>query len=290
MTKNFNFLQAPKDIPVLGFTHAGRFHADEVFSAALLHILRPDIRIYRGFTVPVGFSGIVFDIGDGPFDHHQKNSPRRANGAAYAAFGLLWRAYGHCFLPEKAAASFDVKFVQPLDIDDNKGTGNTLAGLIGAYNPVWDSEEDENQAFCVAVDVAKSLLLHKLSSLAAMERGHRVVKEALAKMENRVVQLEKYVPWKPVLVESDAEFVIFPSMRGGFSLQCVPKDFSNKTGNKVPMPAAWCAATAQRLQQLTGVADVTFCHASGFMCSVGSVAGALSLAALAQAAAKPIKI
>ena len=66
----------------------------------------------------------------------------------------------------------------------------------------------------------------------------------------------------------------------------MPKDYANKTGNKVPLPFAWHAAPAPELQTLTGVPDVTFCHASGFMCSVGSVEGARKLAALAQAAYK----
>ena len=46
-------------IPANGFTHAGKFHADDVFATALLQILRPDIKIARGFTVPDDFDGIV---------------------------------------------------------------------------------------------------------------------------------------------------------------------------------------------------------------------------------------
>ena len=46
-------------IPANGFTHAGKFHADDVFATALLQIIRPDIRIARGFVVPDDFDGIV---------------------------------------------------------------------------------------------------------------------------------------------------------------------------------------------------------------------------------------
>ena len=81
-------------IPDTAFTHGGKFHADDVFSAALLKICNPNIAIQRGFAVPQGFAGLVFDIGDGPFDHHAKNSPVRENGVPYAAFGLLWRELG----------------------------------------------------------------------------------------------------------------------------------------------------------------------------------------------------
>ena len=55
-------------IPANGFTHAGKFHADDVFATALLQIVRPDIRITRGFVVPDDFNGIVYDIGFGMFD------------------------------------------------------------------------------------------------------------------------------------------------------------------------------------------------------------------------------
>ena len=279
-----DFAGNPAGIPALAFTHGGRFHADDVFSAALLKILRPDVHIYRGFQVPKGFSGIVFDIGDGPFDHHQKGSPRRENGAAYASFGLLWKQYGTFFLTEKEALRFDEKFIQPLDIDDNKGTGNPLAGLIGAFNPPWDENGDSDAAFFEAVDVAQKLLHNKLKSLAAIERGRVLVEKELKKMKDGVVVLPAYIPWKPVLVPSEAVFVIFPSIRGGFSLQCVPKDFNGKTGNKLPLPPAWYARPAEELQNLTGVPDFTFCHASGFMCSVGSMEGAWTLARQAKAA------
>ena len=78
-----------RDIPAVAMTHGGKFHADDVFSAALLRLLRPDIRIHRGFQVPEAFEGLVFDIGLGPFDHHQQDAPVRENGVPYAAFGLL---------------------------------------------------------------------------------------------------------------------------------------------------------------------------------------------------------
>ena len=34
-------------IPANGFTHAGKFHADDVFATALLQIIRPDITATR---------------------------------------------------------------------------------------------------------------------------------------------------------------------------------------------------------------------------------------------------
>lgn len=39
------------------FTHSGKFHADDVFSSALLLYLNPEITITRGSKVPEGYDG-----------------------------------------------------------------------------------------------------------------------------------------------------------------------------------------------------------------------------------------
>ena len=62
------------------FTHGGKFHADDVFSSALLLYFNPEITITRGNKVPEDFEGIIFDIGRGKYDHHQRDSRIRENG------------------------------------------------------------------------------------------------------------------------------------------------------------------------------------------------------------------
>ena len=94
-------------IPANGFTHAGKFHADDVFATALLQILRPDIKITRGFVVPDDFDGIVYDVGFGMFDHHQEPREYRPNGVPYAALGLLWRVLGPGLVGERQARLID---------------------------------------------------------------------------------------------------------------------------------------------------------------------------------------
>ena len=89
------------------FTHGGKFHADDVFSAALLLHFNPQLTIQRGNRVPEDFDGIVFDIGRGEYDHHQKDSRIRENQVSYAAFGLLWEALGTEILSPEMAARFD---------------------------------------------------------------------------------------------------------------------------------------------------------------------------------------
>ena len=75
------------------FTHGGKFHADDVFSAALLLHFNPKLTIQRGNCVPEEFDGIVFDIGRGEYDHHQKDSRIRENGVRPFVGGAWYRNF-----------------------------------------------------------------------------------------------------------------------------------------------------------------------------------------------------
>lgn len=47
-----------RSMPNEAMTHAGRFHADDVFSAALLSILNPKINIIKRNKVPDDYEGL----------------------------------------------------------------------------------------------------------------------------------------------------------------------------------------------------------------------------------------
>lgn len=252
-------------IPDTAFTHGGRFHADDVFSTALLQICNPKLTVRRGFRVPDDFSGIVYDIGDGPFDHHAKGSPVRENGVPYAAFGLLWRELGAALVGQEQAARVDQHFIQPLDADDNTGCGNQLAQLIGAYNPAWDSEAKADDCFAEAVAVAKDLLMHKIESLRSITRAADEVNAALAKMKDGIVLLPRYAPWKQQLIPcAEALFVVYPSQRGGWCAQGVPASFGSPA-LKVPFPAHWAGLDENALRAASGIDGLRFCHAGRFL-------------------------
>ena len=183
-------------IPANGFTHAGKFHADDVFATALLQILRPDIKITRGFVVPDGFDGIVYDVGFGMFDHHQEPRECRPNGVPYAALGLLWRVLGPGLVGERQARLIDENFIQPLDLNDNTGEQNSLCDAIGFFNPVWDSREDQDACFFKAVAVAKQILENQIASANAVNRADEKVQQAYKNSRDGIVVLPCYLPWK----------------------------------------------------------------------------------------------
>lgn len=266
------------EIPRKAFTHAGKFHADEVFATAVLRFLNPKMTVRRGFRVPEHFDGIVYDIGFGQFDHHQQDAEKRPNGIPYAAFGLIWRTYGtqvlSAFMPvqavEEEAARFDEKFIQHIDKDDNTGCGDILGDLIGTFNPCWDSEASADDCFAEAVDFAAVILRKRFESLSAAVRARKMAQAALEQMEDGVVTMPAYAPWKGVLVGAGAEFVIYPSQRGGYSAQCVPKADQAHT-LPYPFPAAWAGLSEEELPQISGIATLRFCHNSRFLVTAGTI-------------------
>ena len=278
------------NIPPCAVTHAGKFHADDVFSGALLRLLRPGIGITRVYQVPENFDGLAFDVGWGAFDHHQQGAPVRENGVPYAAFGLLWRAFGEALLRRgcsaedaaREAARFDEQFVQPLDLDDNTGCGAELASVIGSFNPAWDSEEPVDEQYFRAVDFAGVILRQRLEEIWAVCRASSLVREALGRMDGGVVVLDRYCPWKAVLCHSGAEFVVYPSQRGGYGAQVVPSGEDGRA--RVDFPAAWAGKSAQELQSLTGLATIRFCHNGRFLVTCDTEADAVAACRLAQLA------
>ena len=264
-------------------THGGKFHADDVFSAALLKIVHPDIRFIRAFEVPGDFDGIVFDIGFGKFDHHQKNAEVRENGVPYASFGLLWREYGSEILsagcpPEQAvkeAARFDERFIQPLDEDDNTGCGSQIGGTVGTFNPSWDSEDSADECFAEAVDFASLILNKKINSIMSINRAKKLVETALFASHDNIVILPKFAPWKMILLPSDSVFVIYPSQRGGYCAQGIPVDSETKE-LRCAFPEEWAGIQSADLPGISGIDTLTFCHKGRFLISANTLEDAVA--------------
>lgn len=272
------------------FTHSGKFHADDVFSSALLLYLNPQITITRGNRVPEEYDGIVFDIGRGRYDHHQRDSRVRENGVPYAAFGLLWEELGGEILGETLAQRFDEEFVQPLDNNDNTGEKNELASLIGNFNPVWDeteaadgvTEEERDRGLSVgflrAVQVAGMVLENKFARYRADARADEKINQVLAMQETqggdaRILVLPEFVPCQKQLKETDIAFVIFPSNRGGYCIQ--PQKKPDSMNYKCSFPKQWLGLENEELQKATGLASAGFCHKGGFLMTVGDEADAI---------------
>lgn len=264
-----------------GVTHSGNFHADDVFSVALLRMINPDIEISRVRDVPDDIEDdvIVFDIGKGRYDHHQVDAAVRENGVKYAAFGLLWKSFGHLLVSESHVDKLDETFVQFIDKADNGVEFNPLSGAISAFVPAWDEDTDMDTAFWQAVSIADTILRREVGNLQSQERAANLVHQALKESDGQVVVLGRYLPWHDILPETTALFVVFPSNRGGYNLQCVPPE-AGSFEKKVPLPAEWAGKSVQELSEF--LPGLSFCHPGRFICGADTVETAVKAARMAM--------
>nr|MBB1522542.1 MYG1 family protein [Clostridiales bacterium] len=110
-------------------THSGRFHVDDVISTIFLSKIIDSVILARVLTISNKDvkDKIVYDIGLGEFDHHQKNrNGQRDNGIFYSSIGLLWKKFGKEYLKkigvkyiDKTFEYMDKELIQNIDAADN---------------------------------------------------------------------------------------------------------------------------------------------------------------------------
>ena len=282
-------------------THGGTFHADEVMATVLLSKLFSEVKVCRTFKVPdvISEDVIVYDIGGGVYDHHQRDfNETRESGVKYSSFGLLWRKFGHQFLanveaPELVFELFDKGFVEGIDaVDNGQYTSTneakiaTISGVISAFNPRWDEETNPDEAFIKAVEFAEVMFDNAFNTAISTAKAKSIVETAVEKSANGIMILADYVPWQEHVFSSsnhkakDILYVVFPSNRGGYIVNCVP-DAPGSFGKRKPLPEKWAGLTGKEFAEISGVETANFCHVARFICVADTLVDALKLAEIA---------
>jgi uncharacterized UPF0160 family protein len=252
-----------------GYTHGAVFHADDVFSTALLKILCPGIEIVRTLGVPeLGETEICYDIGGGPYDHHQEMEFRdEEQTKPYAALGKLWRAFGHELVDDAGWQMIEDSLVIPIDQHDNgMGDGNSvLSKIITFMNPSWDepaTDEVRLEKFNAAVEFATTVWKTYLDKAASTTKAVHEFDNA-ERLNNKTIILDRFVPWKDVIkqyrTDSEVILAVYPSSRGGYCIETI-------SSFKWPLPYPW-------LKQLPE--GMTFCHVSRFLAAVDTKENAI---------------
>ena len=326
-----------KKVPVQFVTHSGKFHADEAMGTAILSAwynialegtFEPKIIRTNDPSPYVDDNiSVIYDIGGGCFDHHQKGGNGvRENGIPYASAGLLWVEYGRGVVysileknsPEGMSEEdfselvngvkgyVDQFLIQGIDAVDNGAVTTTtdpavaitsISDMVSNMNQksMWNVGADADARFLDAVDLCASALLYAIEKAADVLVAQKQVNDAIhGRKYKRVLVLEKYMPWIGTLLSNeeaaDIWYCIFPSARneGHWQMQAVPVA-SASFEQRHPVPTEWWGATAATMPAITGVADANFCHKSGFLSGAGSFDGAMELARLACADGDPYK-
>lgn len=284
-------------------THGGTFHADDVFSTALLSaiFLEPTkhFATARAMKLPsLQFTVIrtsdpdeaiesipprteefmrdfiVYDIGGGDFDHHQEYSIERKtkDGAPrkpFASFGLLWEEFAPLFCEEDFVKSFDENFILPIDLQDNGIGTNPLSITISSMNPTWDSNVTTFEAFEKAVSFAKQILNIHMVQHESRQVAKAVIKHIVnqPRMVDEILVLENYLPCEAYLQEtkSPVKYLIYPSNRieGDWMLDPISKD--------VLLPDVWKFHDTQPI-------GLRFIHKDRFIASFKRLDDAISAA------------
>ena len=163
----------------------------------------------------------------------------------------------------------------------------TISNVISQFNPNWDDDFSSDEGFLKAVHFAQTVLENTLRSAISRARGRATVDEAIDNARNGIIVLPKFVPWQGIVAHTpqaqDALFVVFPSTRGGYSIQGIKID--PRTGNDLrkPLPESWAGLQDKAMANASGVEDATFCHIARFIASAKTLESAMRLAELAVA-------
>lgn len=239
--------------------HNGAFHLDDVTATALANqfnvykhgeeYLLENFDVCRSrdpnFLKQFETVGIVADVGNGEFDHHQKDAKSRPNGVKYAATGLIWKQMGAdliklvCekkdYVPSEeavnwAAKMFDSNICQPIDNTDNFGPKkypNPLSEMISSFNSE-DIYDDNSQYdnFVDAVNIVEPMI-HKSLEKYARQCGEY---DELTKIINASEDAEKIVLPKhfaPTLFigrDSNVHYIAYPADNGKWNISALDSE------------------------------------------------------------------
>jgi uncharacterized UPF0160 family protein len=284
--------------------HDGKFHADDVFSVAILELyLNQSVEIFRTRDPKIlSEMDYTFDVGreydpkKRRFDHHQENwSEKRKNNIPYASSGLIWKEYGAKVTGSvEVAEKIDEKILQSIDAEDNgiEICKNVFPNLnpyfmsdyIFSFNPGW-TEKDVDPLLCFkkAVEEAKDILVREIKKSSDTVLGNKIIKKIYEKTEDkRILVLDDHYSWKKLVATyPEPLFVIVPiTVNNTWHVNTV-KLAGARFEARLDLPKTWAGKTGEDLAKITGVPDAIFCHNRRFVATAKSKEGAIALAKLA---------
>lgn len=268
----------------------------EIFDIELVRTRDPDV---------LKELDIVYDVGDGEFDHHLTDKEHRENGTPYAACGLIWRRFGKdvvmsnepSLTEEEVNGVFryiDRNLIEAIDAEDN-GIRSTVtiipnlnvSTLISNFNPPWDADiEDEDSYFNEAVKFADIILGNALAHQISTVKAKSKIIDAYEKRPcPELLVLDRFYPWTRLLNSVDRNrevlFVIFPR-EDEYLLQTV-RGGAGPLRNRKSLPAAWAGKRDEELNEIVGIEDAIFCHTGRFIAGAKSFESIMKMADLAIA-------
>jgi len=287
-------------------THSGTFHADDLFATATLSILnKGNIKIIRTRD-PKMFAkaDYLYDVGGendasvNHFDHHQKGGGgTRENGIPYSSFGLIWKTYGEQICGSREVSEMiENKIVCPIDAIDN-GIDLVKSIFPGIYPysveaiflseiPTWKEENNNiDKIFKKQVNKVVELLRREIKIAKDDIEAEDILLDAYHKSEDkRLIIISKNFPrylYQNVLSKlAEPIYLIFPSGHSSlWKIEAIKKS-PDVMESRRNFPESWRGILNdnKKLQEVSEIPDIVFCHQSGFLAETFSKEGAIKLA------------
>lgn len=298
------------DPAVNAITHTAPHHADEVFATAMLAFLFP-VELYRTRNQVIidSTNAIVYDVG-GEFnpekkryDHHQKSfSEIRPNRITYSSAGLIWREYGVEIVKKLGAVKgvddemaaevvsrVDGALVRGIDASDNgqgmRSDSMSVSSVISTFNALWDEDEDADDCFVKACEIAGMILERKVKATISSVYGRKLIADQIKAVDGPVLVMDKYIGgWREKVVTSDdlkaakLLYAVFPALGGNWNVQAIPPTIEDMKAQRKPFPEGWRGLMDEELARVSGVETAIFCHTAGYFAVAKTKEDAISLA------------
>ena len=302
-------------------THNSVFHADEVMATAILFNVFCDnhLELIRTNNPSDYFNNddaIIYDIGLGKYDHHQKGgNGTRENGVPYAACGLIWKDFGLICIKnvisnmkldideddiQLIADIIDKSIIQGIDANDNGYhpdeiptiSNFNISNIVSSFNNITYyggvSHLRQNNNFRDAVDICREILNANIERLAdSISLQNELMDIIEDRDDEHILVLERYIPWTKYVVENTTDdeiwFVVYPSSRneGEWNMQAIPIS-TDSFEQRHSVPESWWGGNKETLPKITGISGARFCHQSnGFLTTAASFEDIMNLAKIA---------
>ena len=268
-------------------THSGKFHVDDVISTIFVSKIMENVVLMR---IPIIQNRnlknkIVYDIGLGEFDHHQKNrNGQRENGIYYSSIGLLWKKFGKKYLEklnvkyiDKTFEYMDKELIQYIDASDNMQTeyleNKITPEFVKLCNPEWNEDIPEDEAFINALKVADEFwniyIKHAIAEVEAIE----IILDKIEKSKKCYLIFDREMPYKKAIKIANSDkikYMIFKSRREGYDIRAVT-DSSKFKDDIIQFDDINIA------RKLTGINDLMYVDVHGKLCCTETLESAIKL-------------
>ena len=268
-------------------THSGRFHIDDVISTIFLSKIIDKVVLLRIATIRNEDlkNKIVYDIGLGEFDHHQKNrNGQRENGIYYSSIGLLWKKFGKEYLEKIKVRNIDKTFIyldkvliQYIDATDNmqmEYLENKISpDFIKLCNPEWNENISEGEAFINALRLADEFwevyIKHAIAEVEATE----IILDEIEKCQDCYLVFDNEMPYRKAVKLSNSnkiKYIICKSRREGYDVRAIIDSCRFKDEIVQSQDIDTCI-------KLTGINELTYVDIHGKLCCTKTLDSAIKI-------------